>query len=111
MSFQVEPSALRTFDGQLGDAAADAANANTYIRRYTDFGWHAEGLMSQLQTAHEHFVSELTSGLAHLQHLLEQSKTEMDGAAAYYERTDRAAAARLDATYPEAPRPSVHDRH
>jgi uncharacterized damage-inducible protein DinB len=111
VSFQVEPDELRTFGARLGGAASDAGEANTYIKRYAEFGWHEKGLINHLRTAHEDFINELTSGLAHLKDLLEKSKTELTGAAAYYEKTDTAAASRLDNSYPQTPRPMPNDQH
>jgi hypothetical protein len=110
MGFHVEPSAIRTYANQLGAESSSANEADEYIKKYATFSWHERGLMNQLRPAHEHFVNEVTTTLAHLKELVERSRTELYGAAEYYEKGDADAASKADNSYPPAPRPAVGDQ-
>jgi uncharacterized protein YukE len=110
VSFRVDPAAIRAYAAQFTGHADDAHAMHDYIAKYTSFGWHEQGIINYAQPAHEQFASEVTKALTHLQDLLRQSETELEGVAAFYERTDQAAAGRLDDGYPSVPRPSLMDR-
>jgi hypothetical protein len=110
MGFHVEPNALRAYAGQLGAEASSADQSDEYMNKYATFGWHQRGLINQLRPAHERFVGEVTGALVHLTELLERSRTELNGAAEYYEQTDADAAGKADNSYPVAPRPPVGEQ-
>lgn len=109
MSFRVDPAAIRAYATQFTGHADDARAMHDYIATYTSFGWHEQGMINILQPAHERFAGEVIRALAHLQDLLNRSKTELEGVAAFYERADQAAAGRLDGTYQPVPRLAVQD--
>jgi uncharacterized protein YukE len=104
MTLEVDPQALRTYATQLAACGDDVATMADYIGKWTSFGWHAEGMINRLQPAHERFAGEVTRSLGHLRQLLEDCRTELEKAAAFYEHTDRTTAGWLDDTYPPQPR-------
>jgi len=109
VSFQVDPAAIRVYAAEFIGHADDAHAMHDYIAEHTGLGWHGQGLFSLLQTAHERFAGEVINTLSRLRDLLDRSRTELEGVAVFYERTDRAAAGRLDGTYQPVPRPSRQD--
>ncbi|MGE5156082.1 MAG: type VII secretion target [Betaproteobacteria bacterium] len=104
MTMWVDPHALRTFAHRLGNMADDALAARDYVVRYGELSWPAEGWLATARAVHGDFLATLTGQLDHLRVLASSSTIELVKAAEFYERTDRAAAGRLDQTYPQAPR-------
>jgi len=110
VSFQVDPATIRAYAAQFLDHADDADAMQQYIATYTSLGWHEQGLLNLAQPAHERFADEVRHTLVHLQDLLNRCRTELEGVAAFYERTDRSSAGRLDGTYQPVPRLSRADK-
>jgi NADH:ubiquinone oxidoreductase subunit E len=109
VSFRVDPAAIRVYAAQFTGHADDAHVMHDYIATYASFGWHEQGLINMLRSAHERFAGEVTRALGHLHDLLNRSRTELEGVAAFYERTDQATAGHLDGTYQLVPHPSRQD--
>jgi uncharacterized protein YukE len=104
MVFRVYPPALRAAAAALyGDAEA-AQVAKRYAAAHGDMDWHAEGAMLTIIGAHQDFVARLDKRLGHLVDLLAATGAELVDSASYYQHTDRAAAATIDATYPAVAR-------
>jgi hypothetical protein len=106
MTFRVEPQAVRTLAGHIQDAQDAAEFAAQYIHRYSDIGMHGTGLLGQALGSHADLVGELDRMLARVGELTDASSTSLGQVAAGYEDTDQHAAAQLDASYPEVPRPA-----
>jgi len=107
MSFRVEPQAIRTLAGHVQEAHHAADFATQYMRRYSDIGTQGTGLLGQALGSHADFVSQLDRMLARLGELTDAAEVVLRRAAAQYEHTDRGAAAKIDASYPEVPRTTV----
>jgi hypothetical protein len=92
VGFTVHDGAVRRFGETVGDLTDDADMAESYVRRYLDIDY-TEGRMffTVVQKANE-VRDALVANYQHLARLADQSSREIDRAAAYYERTDRAAA-------------------
>jgi len=108
MSFDVEPTDLRAFAIKLQQAYSDTADTKTYVRAYGDFGFHETGIIGVLSGAHAEWMGKLDEMLSHLLVLTDSSSRALRDIADTYENTDAAAAARVDAGYPQAPRPPVN---
>jgi hypothetical protein len=106
MSFKVEPQAIRSYALQMQEAAHVADVATGYVRRHSNVSAHGTGLLAQAMGSHAELVSALDHMLVHLSQLTDTSETALKQAAAQYEHTDRDAAAKIDASYPEATRPT-----
>jgi hypothetical protein len=104
MSFVVDDGALRAYARQMLHAIGDAQAGRDYIVTHGTMAWHEEGLLNELQPAHERLMAEMTTRLEHLVEIFNQSRAALDGAVGYYRRTDNASAARIDATLPMTPR-------
>ena len=104
MSFEVDPSALRTYASQLDEVARVAADAERYVATYGNFSFHEEGIMGFAAPGHRKLMSNLHQLLTHLSELGIGSQKALRSTADSYLRTDEKAAATVDATYPPVPR-------
>jgi hypothetical protein len=104
MSFHVQPDALRTYAGQIGDAKRVADAANTYVKQNGSFSFHQQGLIGWLAPGHDNLMGDLDRMLTHLGELGDTSRAALTQTADHYQHSDRNAEAALDATYPEVAR-------
>jgi hypothetical protein len=109
MSFRVQPAKMRTAATELGGNADDVAAFLAYANRYSTIAEQGMGRFADVMRTHEKFFAALTGSLTHLRTVLNDSEIALQQAASYYEQTDAEVAANVDATLPEAPRPSLHD--
>ncbi|GID98018.1 hypothetical protein ACFQFC_15825 [Amorphoplanes digitatis] len=108
MSFGVEPADLRVFATTLQQAYSDADAAKAYVHAHGSFSFHETGIIGVLSGAHSEWVGKLDEMLNHLQALTDSSSRALNEIATQYEASDEDSAARVDATYPVALRPSVN---
>lgn len=104
MSFEIDPDALRRYADELAAARRAADGARNYVNEHGRFSGHEKGLIGTVIGSHESFVAALNQMLGHLIDLTDTSEVSLQQAAAQYERSDGAAAARTDAAYPAVPR-------
>jgi len=102
-----DPDEIRRFAEAIGVASGHAAVARDYVVRYGDMPDDAVGLISAARGDHNRFASALISILGNLHNMLRASRSELLKVAEYYATVDAEAAAAIDATYPETPRPQV----
>lgn len=100
MRFRVEPAALRAAATQYATHAEQVDVAERYHDRYSQVDWTNAGLVQQLNSAHHELGGLLTARLRQAADLLLESATGLRRAAEAYERTDRGAAAKMDALLP-----------
>jgi aspartate aminotransferase-like enzyme len=107
-AFTVNSSAIREFaDSTLDVAYDDTSDAKTYVETYGNFSFHQTGAIGWIAGTHHDLMSRLESMLGHIQNVVERSKEALLQTAAAYDHTDLRAAAAVDATYPQVPRPAV----
>lgn len=106
MSFKVEPQAIRAYALQMQEAARVADVATGYVRRHSNVNAHGTGVLAKALGSHADLVSAIDRMLVHLNRLTDTSETALKQTAAQYEHTDRDAAAKVDASYPEVTRPT-----
>lgn len=102
-----DPDEIRAFAEAIGAASGHAAVARDYVVRYGDLPDDAVGLISAARGDHNRFTGALISVLSNLHNMLRASRSELLEVATYYATTNAEAAAAIDATYPETPRPQV----
>jgi hypothetical protein len=103
MTFHVDPAALRTAAAKIGDTRRVTDTAESYVRQHGSFTLHEQGLIGDLAPGHRHLMSDLSRLLSHLGQLGDASAAALKTTAERYEKTDHAAAAKLDASFPETP--------
>jgi hypothetical protein len=105
-SFQVDPQDLDGYAGLLARAAGDARECRAYFDRHVpELHPVTGGIINPLGYEHSRVRSQLAAMLGHLATVLDASQEGMRAAADRYRDSDRATAARLDDSYPAAPRP------
>lgn len=104
MTLNVDPAALRAAAKKIGDTQRVAEAANNYVLLHGSFSLHEQGLIGNLAPGHRNLMSDLAQMLSHLSRLGDASEEALKQAAERYETTDRDAAAKIDASYPEVPR-------
>jgi uncharacterized protein YukE len=110
MTFRVDPAALRRCASELADAERVADVADRYATHWGSFDFHESGIIGKAAPGHRRLVASLHQMLPHLGQLGAASASALRQTADHYERTDQAAEAKIDATYPQVPR-SRPDRH
>jgi hypothetical protein len=105
MSFKVNSSEIRAYAGELLNSYGDASDAKTYVHANGDFSFHQSGVIGLLAGRHHQLMGDLDGMLGHLQVVLYRSQQALISTATAYDDTDQQAAARVDATCPETPRP------
>lgn len=108
MTLKVEPQDLRAYAAQLSTALEAAGTAKSYVHANGDFNLHEEGLIGIAMPFHRHYMDALDSMLDHVARVLDASREAMTRLAADYEKSDQAAAQRVDASYPASPRPPAN---
>ncbi|MEV3861037.1 type VII secretion target [Streptomyces sp. NPDC050095] len=106
MTLKVTPSDLDGYARQIGRAAGDATEFKSHCNKYTGIEVSDQGLLNLFLTTHTATVQTVNSALDRLQEVLSGASSELRLSKAYYEKTDRAVAARVDATYPVVKRPA-----
>jgi uncharacterized protein YukE len=107
-AFKVNSSAIRAFaDGPVENAYGDIADGKTYVHANGDFSFYQMGAIGYLAGAHQQLIEHLDSMFGQVQTVLERSKEALLNTASSYDHTDQRAAAKVDSTYPAAPRPPV----
>lgn len=106
MEFYVDAGGLDGLYNQLVRASGDAADTLEYTKRHCDLSWDAEGLIMIFMGPHDHAYESLTNATTRLQDLAQGAGTQINRAQLDYAKTDNAAAARVDATYPGATDPA-----
>jgi uncharacterized protein YukE len=108
MTFKVEPQAVRTYAGRLGDARRHAETAKAYVNKHGSFSAHDKGLLGMIFPFHADFVAALNTMVQHLADLTDASDRALTQVADHYEHTDRDAESKIDASYPAVPRAPVN---
>jgi hypothetical protein len=85
----------------------DTADAKTYIEASGNFSFHESGVIGLLAGGHHKLMGDLNTMFGRLLTVLERSNEALISTASAYDGTDQRGAARVDATYPEVPRPAV----
>ncbi|MEV5613217.1 type VII secretion target [Streptomyces sp. NPDC052225] len=106
MHLKVTPSDLEGYGRQIGRAAEDVVAFKGHCSKYTRIGASSQGLINLALTTHAATVQEVTGAFDKLYDILTAASAELEKTAAYYVRTDRAVAARVDATYSQVKRPA-----
>jgi hypothetical protein len=110
MTFEVEPPVLRVYAQELASSRRAAEIAKGYINSLGSLSFHQRGLIGYLSPGHHDLMGQLNRMLGHLIALTDESDHALKQLAGEYEKTDRRAAAQLDATYPTilaAPSPLI----
>ena len=107
MTFQVDPAALRAYATRLDVVERVAGDATRYAEAHGSFGWHEAGIMGKAAPGHRRLMANLRELLDRLGELGTESQKALRATADTYLRTDRHAAAELDAACPPVPRPSA----
>jgi hypothetical protein len=108
MTLRVAPQELRAYAAQLAAASAAAEGAKAYVDAHGEFSLHQRGAIGVLFPGHADYLDALDRMLAQLARLTDGCNQTLVRMAGDYERTDSDAAAELDATYPEHPRPPMN---
>lgn len=104
MSFSVEPVNISAYATKMMDLYDDVAFAKLYLQARGDFTFHQSGLIGVLSGQHAAWVENLEEMLNHLLSLTYAASRALDDVAIGYMETDDQTAARIDASYPVAPR-------
>jgi hypothetical protein len=107
VTFSVEPGDIRRFADDLQQANTDADAAKSYVQANGTFSFHQTGIIGVLSGAHGRLMGRLGGLLDQLQTLTDASSEALREIAMQYEKTDTEASARVDASYPESPRPAL----
>src|SRR4051812_43246943 len=104
--FYVDAAGLNSLYNLLVRASGDAVDAFDFTRRHCDLNFAQVGLIMRLISPHYHAYHEMTGALQRLRDLAQGAGTQINLTQGDYARSDRAAAARLDAGYPGANDPT-----
>ncbi|OLF15703.1 hypothetical protein [Actinophytocola xanthii] len=99
--FSVQPPALRELAGLLDRAGEDFRAGRKYLHDGVS-PITGEGLVNRITDSHDTVVRTLDTWFGDVTDAAAATSASVTDAAAYYERTDQAAAARLDESYPPA---------
>jgi hypothetical protein len=108
MSFKVDPVAIRAYASWLEEVERVADDAQRYVAANGNFSFHESGIMGYASPGHRNVMADLQRLLTHLAELGVDSQKALRATAEVYQRTDGAAAARIDATYPPVQRPGAN---
>lgn len=100
--FYADLAGLSGLHGLFHRASDDAADTLHYTKRHCDLTFDQEGLLFMLAGPHHAAYGRMTEGVERLKMLTAVAATQINRAQHTYARTDAAAAARLDASYPGA---------
>jgi hypothetical protein len=105
MTFEADSSDIRAYAAKLRDSYSEVEIAKNYLHRHGDFGFHEAGVIGLLAGQHRGFMEQLDELHNQLLTILWRSNEALIAVAGGYDDTDKASAARVDASYPAAPRP------
>jgi len=107
MSFQVAGADIIGYSATLSSLYDDVWRAENYIQRHGSFSFHESGIIGTLAGQHADLMDQLQKLHDNLEVILFRSTGALQDIGARYQQTDEATSARIDATYPESPRPVV----
>ena len=108
MSFKVDPVAIGECADALRISYDDEMAAKNYILAAGQFNFHETGAIGMLSGDHAALMAKLEEMLGHLLTVNFRSEEALRKVMASYFTTDKAAAARVDATYPAVPRAPIN---
>jgi uncharacterized protein YukE len=102
MSFRVEPGDVYSYGHMIGRAKDDVEAAGKFLKQNTGYDGTGGGseLWGQVVSQHEALTERVEAALTRYQNVLRVSSAELSRSGDYYFKTDRAEAAKVDATYP-----------
>ncbi|GAB1692737.1 hypothetical protein [Krasilnikovia sp. M28-CT-15] len=100
--FYVDAGGLTSLYNVFVRASGDASDTLGYVHKHCDLSFTEVGLIMRLISPHKHAYGEVTEALSRLRDLSQGAGTQINRAQLDYARTDQAAAARLDGSYPGA---------
>ncbi|GAA2475695.1 hypothetical protein [Winogradskya humida] len=106
MTFKVEPTALSTYAAELVNLYSEVEMAENYIKVHGDFSFHQAGVIGKLSGQHAGLMQQLQELHDKLEVVLWRSNEALRAVADSYQDSDQQSAARVDASYPTAPRPT-----
>ncbi|MEU8610603.1 hypothetical protein AB0C29_21705 [Actinoplanes sp. NPDC048791] len=104
MTFRVEPTDLVAYAARLREVYSDVEMAKNFVHAHGDFSFHESGIIGALAGQHASLMHQLEELHDQLLTILWRSSESLLSAANDYQTTDKHAAARVDASYPESPR-------
>lgn len=99
MSFHANHAQIKAFGGHVKGLSDDAEAAISYVNKHLSIGYDEGRMFVTVVECAESVREALRENYKHLSEVAQNSGTELEKAATYYQTTDRAAAARVDATY------------
>jgi hypothetical protein len=105
MTFEANSSDIRAYAAELRESYSEVEMAKNYLHRHGDFSFHEAGVIGLLAGQHRGFMAQLEELHNQLLTILWRSGEALTDVAGGYDDTDKASAARIDATYPVVPRP------
>lgn len=103
--FYVDAGGLNGLYNQFVRASGDASDTLSFTQQHCDLPAVAEGFLMMVVGPHHEAYQRLTGALTKLAEVTQSAGTQVNAAQGDYARTDHAAAARLDASYPGAKNP------
>ncbi|HEY8450787.1 MAG: WXG100 family type VII secretion target [Micromonosporaceae bacterium] len=106
--FHVVPRAVRDFAQHIASCRDDADDGIAYLNRHGNLSWEqlgATNFLGGLKGAHDSVMAALNERFTHLKDVLEQSASELERTATYYEVTDTTVARDFDRELPDPGRP------
>ncbi|MBM2623399.1 hypothetical protein JIG36_48685 [Actinoplanes sp. LDG1-06] len=107
MGFKVAGADIVGYSAQLSYLYDDVFRAESYIQQHGNFSFHQSGIIGSLAGQHADLMDQLQKLHDNLEEILLRSKEALSEIGARYQETDEATSARIDATYPESPRPHM----
>lgn len=107
MGFSVEPATVTNYADVIRDQGQHADKARQYASAHLNIDFAGEGVINVLSGAHQTVARQVEDSMARLSASCAAAQTELRRAISFYQSTDAANAARLDASYPgnDAPPP------
>ncbi|WP_211212997.1 type VII secretion target [Actinopolyspora mortivallis] len=99
MSFKANPDSIESFGTKLGELANDSNKAASYVEEWLEISGSDSRMYVTAASAAENARTALVDNYEKLKKLQNEAATEIDKAAALYERLDREEASRLDRSY------------
>lgn len=97
--FKAEAGIIQDFSEAIGDLVVDANAARTYAEDHLDIAGSDARIFATVAGAAADARAVLSENYRRLAQIQSAAATELDKAALMYDDTDRAEAARIDATY------------
>ncbi|OZM70047.1 hypothetical protein CFN78_27335 [Amycolatopsis antarctica] len=100
--FEADAKVIGEFGEKLDGLGSDAKEAKTYAEDYLQASRGESGIFQTIVGVLDDARETLGNNYERLRKLQEAAATEVDRAAMMYDDTDKAAAERIDGTYPGA---------